>query len=311
MRFFKEVSMKRAVVWVLAVLFTCMMEYPACGRPTVRVVTTLPIFADLVRQVGGELVEVVALAPSAFDPHTIEPRPSDVWKVKKADIFVHAGLDLEPWRSPLLDAAGNPRLFPGQPGELDLSQGVRLLEVPDRPVSRLEGDIHLFGNPHYWLDPHNVRTMVQAIAEKLAAYDPDHASNYRQNLNAFLNRLQHKIPQWQEKLRPYQGHKLIGYHNEWIYLMEFAGLKMETFLEPKPGIPPGPKHLAFVEDYAKRHGVRLIVQAAYNPKQAAQAMAKRIGLKVVVLCQNVGDLPEASDYFALMDYNVDRLVLAL
>ncbi|MBI4227822.1 MAG: zinc ABC transporter substrate-binding protein, partial [Candidatus Omnitrophica bacterium] len=122
----------------------------AAAAPPVRVAATLSTFAEIVKQIGGEHVEASVIAPPRFNAHFIEPRPSDVLKVKKADLFVHAGLDLEVWRAPLLDAAGNAQVFPGQPGELDLSRGIALLEIPDRPLSRVMGDIHLYGNPHYW-----------------------------------------------------------------------------------------------------------------------------------------------------------------
>ncbi len=276
-----------------------------------KVVTTLSTFADLVKQVGGDRVEVAHVASPRFNPHFIEPRPSDVLKVKRADLFVHAGLDLEAWRGPLLDAAGNPGIFPGQPGELDLSQGVSLLEVPEKPLSRLMGDIHIYGNPHYWLDPENVRIMARAIGEKLSAVDPKNEKHYRWNFQEFLQRLDRKIPEWQSQLTTHQGQELIGYHNEWPYLMKFLGLKMEQFLEPKPGIPPTPKQIAFLGGYIRQRRIRAIVQPTFYPRSAAEALAKRAPVRVVTLCQNVGEIKQASDYFALIDYNIQQLARGL
>ena len=159
------------------------------------IVATMSTFADLAKTVGGERVEASYVASPKFNPHFIEPKPSDVLKVKRAALLIHAGLDLELWRGPLLDAAGNLKLFPGQSGELDLARGIALLEVPDHPTSRSEGDIHIYGNPHYWVDPENGRKMAQAICEKLAAIDPAHESDYRRNLTQFLARLDQKIPE--------------------------------------------------------------------------------------------------------------------
>jgi ABC-type Zn uptake system ZnuABC Zn-binding protein ZnuA len=298
-------------LWLLAALCLLLAPAPAAAAQRLRVVATLSTFADLVREIGGEQVEVERIASPRFDPHSFEPKPSDVLKLKRADLFVHGGLDLELWRDPLLEAAGNPRLFPGQRGELDLSRGVRLLEVPSGPVSRLAGDIHLFGNPHYWLDPRNARGMAQLIAEKLIALDAAHEPQYRRNLNAFLQRLEHAIPEWQAQLAPHRGEELLGYHNAWPYLMEFLDLKIERFLEPKPGIPPGPKHLAELQAYAAQRAVRVVVRATYEPSGVCESLAERIGGRVVLLCQNVGELPQASDYVALMDYNVKQLAQAL
>ncbi len=283
----------------------------AGAEQPVRVVTTLSTFADLVKQIGGEEVVVSYVASPKFNPHFIEPKPSDVLKVKRADLFVHAGLDLELWRWPLLDAAGNEQIFPGGKGDLDLSKGVSLLEVPDRPVSRLMGDMHLYGNPHYWLHPDNIQAMVQAIAAKLSELDPAHAAVYQQRLATFLKALDEKKAQWQERLKSIQNKEAIAYHRSWPYLAQFAGIKIDQFLEPKPGIPPSPKQITFLEGYIAERRIQALLQESFVPAAYAQALAKRTGIKVVTLCQNVGELPEAKDYFALMDYNIQRLTQAL
>ena len=185
---------------VLAVLLTLLAApLPVRGAERLRVVATLTTFADLAKAVGGDLVDVSAIASPKFNAHFIEPKPSDVLKVKRADVFIHAGLDLELWRFPLVDAAGNRDVMPGGANELDLSHGIALLEVPIRAVSRLEGDIHLYGNPHYWLDPENAKTMARAIGEKLSAMDPEHQAAYQRNAQAFLARLNAKIPEWRAR----------------------------------------------------------------------------------------------------------------
>jgi len=161
-----------------------MVPHGVSAAP-LKVVTTLSTFADLVKNIGGEHVEVSYVASPKFNPHFIEPKPSDVLKVKRADLFVHAGLDLELWRWPLVEAAGNREVMPGGSRELDLSRGVILLEVPDRSLSRSEGDIHLYGNPHYWLDPNNAKTMAESISKKLSEIDPVHASEFEKNLENF------------------------------------------------------------------------------------------------------------------------------
>ena len=305
----------RAMFWIMRTVAPMAAVMALAGgvgaAQPLRVVATLSVFADLVKQVGGDDVQVSFVASPRFNPHFIEPKPSDVLKVKRADLLVDAGLDLEAWRGPLLDAAGNPNLFPGSQGELDLSVGIPLLEVPDRPLSRLMGDIHIYGNPHYWLSPENAKIMARAIAAKLAEMDPAHAAAYQKRLADFLRRLDQQIAQWQQTAASIRGKEAVAYHNEWPYLAEFLGIKINQFLEPKPGIPPGPQQLGMLEAYMKTHGVRVIVQPTYVPRGAAEALARRTGATVVILCQNLGELPQAKDYFAFIDYNVQQLVHAM
>jgi ABC-type Zn uptake system ZnuABC Zn-binding protein ZnuA len=303
----------RRFLSILAVCALCAADglSAAAAAKRVNVVATLSTFADLAKTIGADHVEVSAVASPKFNPHFIEPKPSDVLKVKRADLFIHAGLDLELWRGPLLDAAGNTALFPGGRGDLDMSQGIALLEVPSRAATRAEGDIHLYGNPHYWLHPNNAKIMARAIAEKFAALDPDHAEAYQQNLRAFIARLDEKIPAWQAALAPYQGRELVGDHRAWPYLMAFLGLKMEQHLEPQPGIPPTPKQVAFLEHYIPERRIPAIVRAAYFPAQTPEAVARRTGARVVPLCQGVREQPACSDYIAMLDHDVAQLVQAL
>ena len=297
--------------WLVVALFLVHLPQLAEAAERLKVVATLSTFADLAQTIGGEHVAASSIASPKFNPHFIEPKPSDVLKVKRAELFAHAGLDLEAWRGPLLDAAGNRDAMPGGSREVDLSKGIALLEVPDRPLSRAEGDIHLFGNPHYWLSPENAKVMARTLCDKLCALDPSHTSEFHRNLEGFVARLDGKMGEWRRQLAPYRGRELIGYHNEWPYLIQFAGLAMTQFLEPKPGIPPTPKQVEFIEQYIKAHGVRGIVQASYFPADAARAVAKRTGVQVITICQSVRELPACGDYLATLDYNVSQLAEAL
>lgn len=294
---------------IAAVFLSSGVNAYAAGR--LKVVSTLSSYAAIVQTMGGERVEASYVAPPRFDPHFIEPKPSDVFKVKRADLFVHSGLDLEAWRDALLDAAARADVRRGGKRQLDLSEGIALLEVPDRKLSRAEGDIHLYGNPHYWLDPRNGALMAQAIAGKLSELDPTGEPVYRENLRAFLDRLSAQIDVWRGMLKPFHGRELAGYHNGWVYLMDFAGLRMELFLEPKPGIPPTPRHIQHVLSEIKARHISAVVLAGYNPEYAARALAEQSGAKVVILFQNAGEGPQAQDYISMLDYNVRQLVEAL
>lgn len=302
--------MKRVLASSLLALGLCG---PATGvaakesRP-LKVVATLSTFADLVQTVGGEQVDVATIASPQFNPHFIEPKPSDVLKVKRADVFVHAGLDLELWRGPLLDAAGNTRVFPGEPGDVDLSQGIPLLEIPQGPVSRAQGDMHLYGNPHYWLDPRNARIMAKTIADKLSQLDPAHAQEYDNRMRAWTRRLNERLAAWQQQAAALRGQEVVADHNAWPYLMAFLGMNTEYFLEPKPGIPPTPKQVEFLTRYIPAHGVQAILRSAYTPSGTAQMLAQRTGAPAVLVCQNVSEQAPCTDYLAMIDYNISQLL---
>ena len=283
---------------------------PAYAKP-LAVVTTMSTFASLAKEIGGEHIDVAYVASPKFNPHFIEPKPSDVLRVKRAQLFIHAGLDLEAWRGPLLDAAGNLSIMPGGDRELDLSKGIALLEVPTGPVSRSQGDIHLFGNPHYWVDPGNAITICKAIAVKLSEVDPPNAADYDSRMRAYTRAIGQHIDEWKKQLSPFSGMEIIGYHNEWPYLMQFAGLKMQQFLEPRPGIPPTPKQVEFIEQYVRSKNIKVLVISSYFTRDSADAVAKRTGVRVVTLVQNVGEISQATDYISMADYNISQLVAAL
>ena len=297
---------------VVRMLCACLLDVSAAHAATgLKVVATLSTFGDLIKTIGGDAVTVTSIASPKFNPHFIEPRPSDVLNVKRANVFAHAGLDLEAWRDPLVNAAGNTGIRPGSAGDLDLSRGIPLLEVPSANVSRAEGDIHVFGNPHYWVSPENGRIMAQTIAAKLSEMDPANQAKYEQNLAEFLSRLDPKIAEWKEKAKPLAGMELVGYHKSWPYLMDFLGTKMEQFLEPKPGIPPSPQQVDFLKNYMKANAIKVIVTSSYFSDKASQSLANDTGAKVLLLAQSVGETKEATDYIAMIDYDVNALIDAL
>lgn len=291
----------------IKLLFLFLMLLCNTASAQLKVVTTLSSYADIAKNIGADLVEVKYVVSAKFNPHFIEPRPSDVLKVKNADLFIHSGLDLEAWRGSLVDAAANAEIRTGGSKELDLSAGISLLEIPNKPISRAEGDIHIFGNPHYWIDPKNGIIIAKEIAAKLILIDPKNQSVYQGNLDSFVTKLQGRINYWQNVLSPYQGKELIGYHNEWIYLIKFAGLKMDKFLEPKAGIPPTPKQIQYIIDYIKTNQIKGIVQTTFYSKDAAEEIADKAGTKVITLCQNVGELSEVDSYIKMIDYNLNQI----
>lgn len=297
-------------LYLIPILLTCTLiltpKYLSAADPF-KIVTTLSSYADIAKEIGGDLVEVSYIASPKFDPHFIEPKPSDVLKVKKCALFIHSGLDLEAWRDPLVDAAARADIRQGGERQLDLSLRIPILEVPDHSVSRSEGDIHLSGNPHYWLDPRNGVIIAEEISEKLIQLMPENAEKIIANRDSYLKKLAAKISLWQEKLAPLSGRPFVGYHNGWAYLIKFIDAKMEMFLEPKPGIPPTPKQIEGVIAYVKEKRVPALIQSAHNPSDAADAVSTATGARTLTLSQGVGDIEEAKSYIEMFDYDVAQL----
>jgi zinc/manganese transport system substrate-binding protein len=186
-----------------------------------------------------------------------------------------------------------------------------LLEVPTGQVSRSEGDIHVLGNPHYWMSPENARIIAANIAEKLSALEPQSAAMFQANLKRFTDELDAKMAAWRQSMASHRGKTVAAYHNQWVYFTEFLGLKGGIFLEPKPGIPPSPGHLLSVVERMKQENVAAIVQSSYDPVDAARTVADRSGAKVAVLASNVSEIPEARTYIDMIDHGVRSLTETL
>lgn len=276
-----------------------------------EVVTTTTMFADLVRKIGGDRVDVKSIASPKFNIHFIQPKPSDVRNVQKADLYVFAGLDIEAWSDPLVEAAGKPEFFRGGLRSLDLSTGIRLLKVPTGPLSRSLGDLHLFGNPHYQMSPENARIMARTILNKLKEIDPPGASTYEENEKNFLSKLDQKVGEWKVSCAYCAGKEIYSYHDDIEYFVDFLGLKSELFLEPKSGIPPTPKQLELLEEHAKSGQVKAIVMPTYYPKDAAETLAKRIGVPVVTIAHNVGEVSGTDDIFSFFDHDFKQIAEAI
>ncbi len=302
-------TLRQLLCLCAAVFFYAAPAFAA--EKTLNIVTTQTIFADLVKQVGKDKVTVTAVASPKYNIHFIQPKPSDVRKVAKANLYFNAGMDLEAWSDPLLEAAGQPQLFRNGSKNVDLSSGIRLLEIPQTPVSRSQGDIHLFGNPHFQMNPANAKPMVAIILARLKEEDPANASYYEENAKAFLAKLDRKITEWKNLCSSFQGQEIISYHEDIAYFADFLGIKVEQFLEPKPGIPPTPKHLEFLDHYAQDHHVRAIVMPAYFSRGAAEELARRVNAKVVTIAQGVGEVPGTDNFFGFFDYNFKQISEAL
>lgn len=292
-------------VALFAVVAACAVpaawQRPAsAGDARLRVVASTTFCEDLAKRIGGDRVETRSVASPRFNVHFIQPKPSDVRDTAKADLFVFTGLDLEAWVDPLLEASGNRKVFRGAERNVDLSAGIPLLQVPSR-LDRADGDVHAFGNPHYQLNPDHLRTMAVTMAEGLKKADPAGASEYDSRLARFLSELDVKLVEWRAAAAPLKGKEIVAYHNDIPYLAAFAGLKAEAFVEPKPGIPPTPKHLKELQDYMMSREVSGIVSPTYYPKGTLEELSRRTGAPVVYVPLSPGEVPGTEDIFSFFD----------
>lgn len=276
------------------------------GDDKIRVVATTSTFASLVESVTGDRAEIYFIASPRQDIHYVAPTPKDILKLKKADVFVHGGLDLEMWRDPVIDASGRREFMRGGSRSIDLSEGIVLLEVPEG-LSRVEGDIHQFGNPHYWLDPGNAKVMADHLERALSQYFPAEASFFSANASRFKTDLEREMIKWEKRLSPFRGKAVVAYHKTWTYFASRFGLLIAEYLEPKPGIPPTPRHIGELIRTMKEQRVGLIVKETFFEGNTPRKVADAAGARVVDLVQAVGELEEIRDYLAIFEYNTQVL----
>jgi len=242
----------------------------------------------------------------------VEPKPSFILKLSRADLLIVAGLELEVgYLPPLLDQSRNGKIRPGSPGYLDASVGCDILERPTGVVTRAMGDVHPFGNPHYWLDPSNGRVIARAIAAKLSEIDPAGAAEYKTNLAAFETALAAGDQKWVAMLAPYAGTEVVTYHNSWPNFLKHFGLKAAGYIEPKPGIPPTPSHTVELINLMIAKKVPVILMEPYFDERTPRAVAQKTGATLLRFIPSVGGVPEAKNYISLFDYDVKLLADAL
>lgn len=280
------------------------------AQKKLNVVTTLPDLAYIAEQIGGDHIQAFSIATGYQDPHFVDPKPSYIVRLSRADMFVTIGLDLElGWVPPLLKSARNDKVLKGAPGYVDVSANVPLLEVPVS-TSREQGDIHIYGNPHYWMDPSNGKIIARNIYDGLVRLRPADQAYFADNLARFNERLDTKIAEWEERLAPYRGHRVIAYHNQWPYFEKHMGFEIVDFLEPKPGIPPTPSQLAKIINLMNSQDIRVIIIAPYYRKNSAELVARKTDATVVTLASSVEAFDGIDTYFDLFDRDVDLLIEA-
>jgi ABC-type Zn uptake system ZnuABC Zn-binding protein ZnuA len=295
--------MKRTFLFFILLSIVCFGSLFAEDK--VRIVTTLTDLASLAEVVGGDKVEVQALAKGTQDAHQIEVLPSYMMKLRKADLFILVGMDLDMWAYQLRDGSRNSDLV-----VVDCSQEIHRMEVPTRNVNPSQGHLHIYGNPHYWLDPENGKVIMNAIVKGLEQVAPEHHDYFLENMNNYSKQLDYNIEEWQKEVEAVKGEKIIFYHNSWPYFVERFGFEIANFIEPKPGIPPSPSHTAKLIKQVKDQSIKVIAMEPYFDDRVPKMIAKQTGAKVVILPQSVGGVEEVKNYIQLFDYNIQTLLEA-
>ena len=323
---------------------------PPADAQHVRVVTTLPVYAEIAAIIGGNVVSVEAIADPAQDAHFVRPKPSFALMLRRADLFITTGLDLELWVPALLDKAGNADVREGASGYIRAHEGVPLLDVPENP-DRSGGDIHVYGNPHLFTDPLNMIQVARNIAEGLKAAEPGQAAVFERNLERFANEVHRRlygerllemlggetlsmldrqdelIPflertdyegqkliallgGWHAAAAPFRGERVICYHKNWAYLEDRFGVECAQYVEAKPGIPPTPGHVSELIDLMRNQGIDVLLAANYFDPAKVRAVASRAGATAVIVPLQPGGAPGASSYFDVVDSWIDGLAAA-
>jgi zinc/manganese transport system substrate-binding protein len=277
----------------------------------VRIVTTTPDLAAIAREVGGDAVVVKALSLPSQDPHFVDAKPSLALELNRAQLLLHVGLDLEiGWLPTLLVGARNPDIQSGAAGNVDCSQFITRLDIPSQAVDRSHGDIHPGGNPHYLYDPRAGAAVAAGIAQRLAQIDSAHADLYRGNLATFKKRLDATRSKWEKRFAGARGTPVIGYHRTWSYLADWLGFEQAGFLEPKPGLPPNPRHIAGLLTLAQSRKVKLVLQETYYPDSTSKLVAGHIPAKLVEVTSGA-NVNTGESYIQHLDVMLEAIATAL
>src|SRR5712692_9387451 len=292
------------------ILFT-ILAAAASASAKLNVVATLPDFGSLAREIGGDKIDIVVLAKATEDPHFVDARPSFVVSLRNADVLIDGGAELElGWLPPLLQNARNPKIEVGKPGRVQASQGIRLMNVP-AIATRAAGDVHALGNPHFTVDPIIAKTIALHIAQSFSAVDSANAAFYDANYKKFEATINSKLQEWGAAMLPFKGQSVVAYHDSWVYFAHRFGLNIDVFLEPKPGIPPSPSHLAEVIAQMRAQKIKVILVEPFHDRRIAEKVASATGAKVVEFSQFPGGLPGTDSYVKLLDTLISRLAAAL
>ena len=295
--------MKKYLIILLAVI----MLLPATSFAKVKVVTTLSDLNAIVKEVGGDKVDSMNLARPGDDPHQIEPKPTFLKNLSKADLLFLIGMDLEIWLQPLIDSSHNIKIQKGQNGYVDCSTVISPKEVPTTRVTPELGDVHPLGNPHYWLDPNNAILIAELAYNKLSQVDSQNEKYYAENYSKFKSTIEEKIITWKNQISSVTNKKIVCQHSSWIYFTDFAGLEIVGYVESRPGIPPTAKEIMTLTNLMNDKSCKNIISESYQNKKFPNMVANKIQGKVISLPASTGAVKGTETYILFIDYLINKL----
>lgn len=296
---------------VILPLLLLLIISPLQAEAKMFVVTGTPDLADIAGNIGGDKVEVESIAAGYQDPHFVEAKPSFMMKLRKADLYLVSGLELEIGWSPVLEkGAGNPKIMKGADSYIDCSQDIPTIEVPKTRIDRSMGDVHPMGNPHYLLDPNNGIIVANTIADAFAKKDPANSSYYKENYKKYRSELIKKQIEWLRAMKPYKGLKVVTYHKTWSYFARRFGLDVVGYVEPKPGIAPSPAHIAGLIKTMKADNVKVLIREPHFEGKIPETICRNTGAKQLVLPIMPGGVSGTGTYTGMFDYIIKNLVNA-
>ena len=296
---------------VLALTLAAAAIGAAEAADKVRVVATIPDLKSLTEAVGGDLVDVESLTRGTQNFHEAEVRPSMMLKLRRADLLVENGAELDAWVDVAVQNANNPTIVRGGRGRIEIARGIPLLELPGTRVDRSMGDVHPLGNPHFSLDPGLAPAITQNILDGLVRVAPQHRAAFEANRAAFLARLDEQMARWTKLMEPVKGARVVVFHPVYIYMLTRFGLRQAGALEDRPGIPPSPQHLVNLIRQMKEEGIKVVLVEPWNDVKLANRVAEEAGARAYVMATAVGAVKGADSYIAAIDYNVTTLAGAL
>lgn len=288
-----------------------LLALVAWGAPAfaeLKIVTTATDYADIAKQIGGDRVSVHSVMKGPENVHNVMAKPTEMVFLHDADLFVHSGLDTEPWRDNLVRGARNPRIISGTPGWVDMSDQIQLKDVPVGKVDRSQGDMHAYGNPHFILHPQNAQRMAVTLVKAMAQADPANAEFYKTNAKTFVNDMADVSKEIRQAFLPYAGLKVVTFHKAWNYFADAIDINLVGTIEPQVAITPSPAQVARTIAMMKEQGVKVVICETYSDSKLAQYIAERAGAKMVVLPDHVLGLPDVTSYQTLFRYNVKTLI---